>query len=61
VGEAFSKLVQYSGESPEALTRLLYESNNVGLTLFFLAMVGVVSAILIYLYGRWILTLAKKE
>lgn len=61
VGEAFSKLVQYSGESPEGLTRLLYESNNVGLTWYFFAMVGVVSALLIYLYGRWILTLTKKE
>jgi MFS family permease len=61
IGEAFSKLVAYTGESPEALTRLLYETNNVGATWYFFGAVGVVSAFLIYLYGRWIITLVKKE
>ncbi len=61
VGEAFQKLVEYTGESPEALTDLLYMSHNVGTTWYVFAAVGVLSAVMIYLYGRWILTLDKKE
>jgi POT family proton-dependent oligopeptide transporter len=61
VGEAFHKLVEYTGQSPESLTRLLYESHNVGLTWYFFGIVGVLSALMIYLYGRWILILAKRE
>jgi POT family proton-dependent oligopeptide transporter len=61
VGEAFHKLVEYTGQSPESLTRLLYESHNVGFTWYFFGIVGVLSALMIYLYGRWILILAKRE
>ncbi|MBN2295017.1 MAG: MFS transporter [Pirellulales bacterium] len=60
VGEAFQKLVEYTGQSPEVLTNLLYENHNVGLTWYCFAAVGILSAALIYLYGRWILTLEKK-
>ncbi len=61
VGEAFQKLVEHTGESAEALTQLLYTQHNVGLTWYIFAAVGVVSALMIFLYGRWILTLATKE
>ena len=61
VGEAFQKLVEYTGESPEVLTNLLYASHHVGLTWYFFAAVGVLSAVMIYMYGRWILKLGEKE
>jgi len=56
IGEAFHKLVQFTGESPNTLTQLLYRSHHVGLTWFIFAAIGVASAIMIYLYGRWIRT-----
>ena len=61
IGEAFQKLCEFTGESPATLTRLLYETHNVGMTWYVFAVVGVISAFMIYLYGRWILTLARKE
>lgn len=61
VGEAFQKLIEYTGESPEVLTNLLYANHHVGLTWYFFAAVGVLSAVMIYMYGRWILTLGEKK
>jgi MFS family permease len=61
IGEAFNKLVQVTGESPEHLTQALYQSHHVGLTWYVFAAIGVASAVMIYLYGQWILTLARRE
>ena len=61
IGEAFNKLVEVSGDSPEHLTQLLYQSHHVGLTWYVFAAIGVASAVMIYFYGRWILRLAKQE
>jgi POT family proton-dependent oligopeptide transporter len=61
IGEAFQKLVQFTGESPEKLTQQLHQAHHVGMTWFVFAAIGVASAVMIYLYGRWILKLAKAE
>ena len=61
VGEAFNKLVEVTGQDPWALTQQLYETHAVGLTWYVFAGVGVLSALLIYLYGRWIAKLAQRE
>ncbi len=61
IGEAFKKLVQVTGDSPEHLTRLLYQSHHVGLTWYVFAVIGVASAVMIYLYGQWIRQLASRE
>ena len=61
IGEAFKKLVQVTGDSPEHLTRALYQSHHVGLTWYVFAAIGVASAVMIYAYGQWILRLAKKQ
>jgi hypothetical protein len=61
IGEAFQKLVEFTGESPDVLTNLLYANHHVGLTWYFFAAVGVLSAVMIYTYGRWILSLEKRE
>jgi len=60
IGEAFQKLVDFTGESSVELTKLLYESHNVGMTWFVFAAVGVLSTFLVAAYGRWILTLDIK-
>lgn len=61
VGKAFQKLVDSTGETPEVLTDLLYANHHVGTTWYVFVAVGVLSAVMIYMYGRWILTLSKKE
>jgi len=57
IGEAFKKLVEFTGQSPDELTQKLYQSHHVGTTWFIFAAVGVLSAVLLYFYGRWILKL----
>ena len=61
IGEAFTKLVQVTGETPEKLTQALYQSHYVGLTWYFFAAVGIASALMIYAYGRWIQRLANSR
>ncbi len=61
IGEAFGKLVTFTGESPLKLTEELYRAHHVGYTWYVFAAIGVGSAMMIYLYGRWILRLARKE
>ncbi len=61
IGEAFAKLVQFTGESPETLTQALYQSHHVGLTWYVFAAIGVISAVMIYAYGQWILRLAQQQ
>jgi len=61
IGEAFKKLVEVTGESPATLTQQLYQSHHVGVTWYCFAVIGVLSALMILGYGRWILKLASKE
>ena len=59
-GEAFTTLVEFTGRTPEDLTRMLYESHNVGIVWTIMGAVGILSAVFIYMYGRWILRVAKQ-
>ena len=61
VGEAFRKLVEFTGETPAALTRTLYETHQVGLPWTIFAFLGVLSAVLIWGYGRWFRKFADSE
>jgi proton-dependent oligopeptide transporter, POT family len=61
IGDAFKKLVQFTGESPEHLTQVLYQSHHVGMTWYVFAAIGVASAAMIYLYGQWVRKLASQE
>jgi dipeptide/tripeptide permease len=58
-GEAFDTLVALTGETPQALTDILYASHDVGMVWNIMGVVGILSAIGIYMYGRWILTLKR--
>ena len=61
IGEGFKKLVEFTGDTPEHLTQLLYQAHHVGMTWYIFALIGVASAVMIYFYGRWILKLAGKS
>jgi predicted MFS family arabinose efflux permease len=57
-GEAFQFLVDFAGQSPEALTAMLYQANNVGAVWFLMAFIAIGAAIGLFFYGRWIYALA---
>ena len=59
VGEAFTHLVTFTGESPEALTQLLYNTHNIGFVWYIMAFAGFASAYGLYLYGKWAYALVK--
>jgi hypothetical protein len=59
-GEAFHWLVAMTGDSPKALTELLYQTHNVAMVWYIMGAVGIISALGIYAYGRWILTLNRQ-
>jgi hypothetical protein len=61
VGEAFQKLVDFTGMTPAVLTKTLYEANHVGLPWLIFAGIGVLSACLIWAYGRWFRKYAENE
>jgi MFS family permease len=51
-GEAFDRLVEFTGQSPEQLTRVLYETHDVGRMWIVMGAVGIVTALGIWAYGR---------
>ena len=53
IGEAFQKLIEITGQTGEALTAQLYAANNIGISWYLMAAVGIVSAAGMYVYGRW--------
>ena len=59
-GEAFQHLVAYTHDTPQHLTNVLYNSHHVGAIWVALGVIGILSAIGIYVYGRWVMTLVKK-
>ena len=52
-GEAFDRLVVGMGQTPEAVTRMLYESHHVGVVWLLMASVGLVTAGLLLFYAAW--------
>lgn len=56
-GEAFTTLVNFTHQTPKELTDLLYSTHHVGMVWYIMGVIGIVSAIGIWLYGRWIQTM----
>ncbi len=56
-GEAFDHLITFTGQGHWELTQLLYDTHTVAHVWNIMGIVGVITALGIYLYGRWILTL----
>ena len=61
VGEAFQKLLDFTGMTPAVLTKTLHDANQVGLPWLIFACIGVLSACLIWTYGRWFRKYAENE
>jgi POT family proton-dependent oligopeptide transporter len=59
-GEAFDRLVHFTGDSPERLTQVLHDTHHVGAVWLIMGVIGIVSAAGIYAYGRWVLTLHRR-
>jgi POT family proton-dependent oligopeptide transporter len=53
-GEAFSKLVELTHMDKWELTREIAQAHNIGVVWYIMATVGLVTALGIYLYGRWV-------
>ncbi len=60
-GEAFSTLVAYTGESTQAMTEYLYTTHDIAMAWYIIAAIGSVSAVGIYIYGRWLYRLQNQK
>ncbi|MCL1077394.1 MFS transporter [Parashewanella spongiae] len=60
-GEAFTTLVSYTGESAQSLTQYLYATHNVGMAWYIIAAIGSISAVGIFIYGKWLLNLQRSQ
>ena len=58
--EAFTVLVEYTGEPPAQLTELLYQTHDIFMVWYVMAIVGFASAYGLYLYGRWAYQLTRE-
>jgi hypothetical protein len=53
-GEAFTRLVEFTGTAPHELTALLYAQHNPGVVWYIMGAVGIATAAGILWYGRWV-------
>ncbi|SHG96393.1 MFS transporter [Ferrimonas marina] len=53
-GEAFMRLVEFTGQNAQLLTQTLYDMHNIGFAWYLIAAIGSFSALGILLYGRWL-------
>ncbi|HBF48884.1 MAG TPA: MFS transporter, partial [Shewanella frigidimarina] len=60
-GEAFSRLVSVTGQDPQALTQALYQANNIGMAWYIIAAIGIISAVGIFIYGKWLLRMQRQQ
>ncbi|MBI4508848.1 MAG: MFS transporter [Deltaproteobacteria bacterium] len=60
-GEAFQRLVDFLGQEKWEVTKLLYQSHaqTVNMVWYIMGLIGVVSALGIYAYGKWIVSLHR--
>jgi hypothetical protein len=58
-GEAFAKLMELSHLDKWELTHQLYATHNVGAVWYIMGAVGVLTALGIYVYGRWVAQMVK--
>ncbi len=60
-GEAFDWLVAMTPETPQQLTDVLYATHSITTVWYIMGVVGIISALGIYAYGKWVLAMAKKK
>ena len=57
IGEAFYRLVDFTGMESLAAQEMLYQANDIGLVWYIMGTVGLLSAFGMFLYGRWMMSL----
>jgi POT family proton-dependent oligopeptide transporter len=60
-GEAFQKLVDFTGQSPEHLTRILHDTHHIAMVWNIMGVIGILSALGIFIYGKWIYAMLRKS
>ncbi|WP_394129613.1 MFS transporter [Shewanella maritima] len=60
-GEAFTRLVEVTGIEAQQLTHALYEANNIGMAWYIIGAIGIISAVGIYIYGKWLLRMQRQD
>ena len=60
-GEAFMRLVDFTGIEAQPLTHMLYEANNIGMAWYIIGAIGIISAVGIFIYGKWLLTMQRQQ
>ncbi|MCK0070783.1 MFS transporter [Kordiimonas laminariae] len=61
IGEAFDKLLMLTGQSAGTLTEQMYAANAVGTVWYVMGIVGLISALGMYAYGKWTYRVAKMQ
>jgi proton-dependent oligopeptide transporter, POT family len=59
--KAFEALVAFTKETPQALTDQMHATHSVGTVWVIMGIVGILTAVGIYMYGRWIKTLVIRK
>lgn len=59
-GEAFDHLVQFTGETAQALTAYLYQNNDIYMVWYIMGSIGLISAVGMFFYGKWLLNLTRQ-
>jgi dipeptide/tripeptide permease len=60
-GEAFNHLVKITGESAQTMTQQLYSAHNVSMAWYIIGAIGMISAVGILLYGKWIFQMERSK
>ncbi|RYV00808.1 MFS transporter [Shewanella sp. OPT22] len=60
-GEAFTTAVQFTGETAQSLTQYLYQIHNIGAAWYIIAAIGSISAVGIYIYGKWLMNMQRAQ
>jgi hypothetical protein len=60
-GEAFDTLVSTLGQPAHTVTEQLYAAHNIGMAWYIISAIGTLSAVGIFLYGRWLYRLQQAQ
>ncbi|MCL2919036.1 MFS transporter [Shewanella litorisediminis] len=60
-GEAFNRLVEFTGRGSRELTEVLYNAHNIGMAWYIIAAIGTLSAVGIFIYGKWLFKMQQQN
>lgn len=59
-GDAFTFLVEFSGQSAQQMTAILYQANDVGYVWYIAAVVAIFTVVGLFVYAKWMKSLLSK-